>query len=101
METARIVVPGYPHYVTQRGVRSAFFLQRDEDWRFYLKFTDHDQARGLGNAAEYLTPFANSRFLRRNCHRENHRELKKKKYLNISQLKDMVEFAIIFEERRG
>ncbi len=33
---ARIVLPGYPHHVTQRGNRSQDVFFREEDFRFYL-----------------------------------------------------------------
>lgn len=33
---ARIVVPGYPHHVTQRGNRGADVFEDDDDRRFYL-----------------------------------------------------------------
>ena len=35
---ARIVVPEYPHHVTQRGVRSLPIFRDDEDRRSYLEF---------------------------------------------------------------
>lgn len=35
---SRIVVPGYPHHVTQRGVRSMNIFDSDEDRRAYLTF---------------------------------------------------------------
>jgi putative transposase len=34
-----IVVPGYPHHVTQRGVRSMQVFHRDEERRAYLRYT--------------------------------------------------------------
>lgn len=34
--TARIVVPGFPHHVTQRGIRRAEVFLDDDDRRFYL-----------------------------------------------------------------
>ncbi|MEW6358204.1 MAG: transposase [Planctomycetota bacterium] len=35
---ARVVVSGYPHHVTQRGVRSMAIFRDDEDRRAYLRF---------------------------------------------------------------
>ena len=35
---ARVVVSGYPHHVTQRGVRSMAIFRNDDDRRCYLEF---------------------------------------------------------------
>ncbi len=46
---ARIVVPEYPHHVTQRGVRSLPIFRRDEDRRLYLEFMNRETRRfGVG-----------------------------------------------------
>jgi len=42
---SRIVVPGYPHHVTQRGVRSMDVFHSDEDRRAYLAFLSEEAAR--------------------------------------------------------
>ena len=42
---SRIVVPGYPHHVTQRGVRSMDVFHSDEDRRAYLAFLSEETAR--------------------------------------------------------
>jgi putative transposase len=34
---ARVVVPGHPHHITQRGVRRMDFFFSDEDRRAYLE----------------------------------------------------------------
>lgn len=34
----RVVAPGYPHHVTQRGVRSIPIFQTDRDRQAYLDF---------------------------------------------------------------
>ena len=41
---ARVVAPGYPHHVTQRGVPSLAILREDEDWVKLLEKLkdDHD-----------------------------------------------------------
>jgi len=46
---ARVVAPGYPHHVTQRGVPSLAILREDEDWvRLLEKLKDcHDPLRTL------------------------------------------------------
>mgnify|MGYP001591728549 CR=1 FL=1 len=41
---SRIVVPGYPHHVTQRGVRSMAVFLNDEDRRSYLEFLSQEAA---------------------------------------------------------
>ena len=38
---ARIVVPGYPHHVTQRGNRRQETFFRDEDYREYIDLMSH------------------------------------------------------------
>ena len=40
----RVVVPGYPHHVTQRGVRrmKTFFTQ--DDYRYYLELVSEYMA---------------------------------------------------------
>lgn len=42
---SRIVVTGYPHHVTQRGVRSMDVFHSDEDRRAYLAFLSEEAAR--------------------------------------------------------
>ena len=42
---ARIVAPGYPHHVTQRGVRSLPIFGNDADRRMYLEFMARERKR--------------------------------------------------------
>ncbi len=42
---SRIVVPGYPHHITQRGVRSMDVFHSDEDRRQYLQFLSEETSR--------------------------------------------------------
>jgi len=42
---ARIVVPGFPHHVTQRGNRQASVFESDGDHRVYLRFLGQYAAR--------------------------------------------------------
>lgn len=42
---SRIVVSGYPHHVTQRGVRSMSIFRGDEDHRKYLPFMAEETER--------------------------------------------------------
>ena len=42
---SRVVVPEYPHHVTQRGVRSMAVFQTDEDRRCYLQFLGEEAGR--------------------------------------------------------
>ena len=42
---ARVVVPGYPHHVTQRGVRSMRIFRHDGDKRMYLRFLAEEKER--------------------------------------------------------
>lgn len=42
---SRIVVPGYPHHVTQRGVRSMDVFDSDEDRYVYLGFLSEEAKR--------------------------------------------------------
>ncbi|MFA6241146.1 MAG: transposase [Candidatus Hydrogenedentales bacterium] len=45
---ARVVVPGFPHHVTQRGNRQADVFEDDEDRRAYLRFLkQYAERRGL------------------------------------------------------
>ena len=45
---ARIVVPGFPHHVTQRGNRQANVFETDSDRQTYLRFLEtHCAKRGL------------------------------------------------------
>ncbi len=45
---ARVVVPGFPHHVTQRGNRCAEVFEDDEDRRTYLRFLkQYATRRGL------------------------------------------------------
>ena len=37
---ARIVVPGYPHHITQRGNRQSAIFETDADRESYLRFLD-------------------------------------------------------------
>ena len=42
---SRLVVPKYPHPITQRGVRSMAIFQTDEDRRAYLQFLAKEAER--------------------------------------------------------
>ena len=42
---ARLIVPGYPHHVTQRGVRSVEIFANDEDRFAYLEFMKEESLR--------------------------------------------------------
>jgi putative transposase len=42
---SRIVVPGFPHHITQRGVRSMDVFHSDEDRRQYLQFLSEEAVR--------------------------------------------------------
>jgi putative transposase len=42
---SRIVVPGYPHHITQRGVRSMDVFNSDEDRQAYLLFLSEEANR--------------------------------------------------------
>jgi putative transposase len=42
---ARLVVPGYPHHITQRGVRSIDIFRHDEDRQAYLCFMSEESRR--------------------------------------------------------
>lgn len=42
---ARIVLPGYPHHITQRGVRSLPIFYSDEDRSEYLKLLSEQSSR--------------------------------------------------------
>jgi len=42
---SRIVVPGYPHHVTQRGVRSMAVFNNDDDRLEYLRFMNEETER--------------------------------------------------------
>ena len=35
---SRVVVPGYPHHITQQGIRSVTISHRDKDRQSYLQF---------------------------------------------------------------
>ena len=39
--SARVVVPGYPHHVTQRGARKQRTFFTDDDYREYLRLVQH------------------------------------------------------------
>ena len=41
----RLVVPDYPHHLTQRGVRSMAIFSCDEDRRVYLEFVAEECRR--------------------------------------------------------
>jgi putative transposase len=38
-----IVVPGYPHHITQRGVRSMDVFNSDDDRKAYLLFLSEEE----------------------------------------------------------
>ena len=42
---SRIIVAGYPHHVTQRGVRSMAIFQSDQDRRCYLQYVKEETER--------------------------------------------------------
>ena len=42
---SRVVVPEYPHHVTQRDVRSMAIFQTDEDRQYYLQFLAEETRR--------------------------------------------------------
>ena len=42
---ARLVVPGYPHHVTQRGVRSIAIFRNDGDRQAYLRYMGDETKR--------------------------------------------------------
>lgn len=42
---ARLVVPGYPHHITQRGVRSMAIFADDHDRRIYLQYMAEEAER--------------------------------------------------------
>ena len=42
---SRIIAAGYPHHVTQRGVRSMAIFQNDEDRRCYLQYVKEETER--------------------------------------------------------
>jgi len=42
---SRIIVPGYPHHITQRGVRSMDVFNSDEDRQGYLLFLSKEANR--------------------------------------------------------
>jgi putative transposase len=42
---ARVIAPGYPHHVTQRGVRSLPIFRNDEDRKMYLEFMARETKR--------------------------------------------------------
>ena len=42
---ARLVVPGYPHHITQRGVRSMAVFRSDDDWLSYLRYMAEETKR--------------------------------------------------------
>jgi putative transposase len=45
---ARVVVPGFPHHITQRGNRRADIFETDGDWKAYLRFLKgYSEKRGL------------------------------------------------------
>jgi len=54
---ARVVVPGLPHHVTQRGNRRQQVFFDDADYRFYLELlAEHSQAAGVAVWAYCLMP---------------------------------------------
>ena len=53
----RLVVPGFPHHVTQRGVRSANIFTDDVDRELYLSLMrEHAEPRGVRFLAWCLMP---------------------------------------------
>ena len=42
---ARLVVPGYPHHITQRGVRSMAVFRSDDDRYLYLRYMAEETKR--------------------------------------------------------
>lgn len=34
---ARVILPGYPHHITQRGIRRQDVFFKDEDYLYYLQ----------------------------------------------------------------
>ena len=42
---SRIIAVGYPHHLTQRGVRSMAIFQSDADRRCYLKYVKEETER--------------------------------------------------------
>jgi putative transposase len=42
---SRVVVPEYPHHITQRGVRSMSIFQTDEEHRSYLNYLGEETTR--------------------------------------------------------
>ena len=42
---SRLVVPGYPHHITQRGVRSMEIFADDRNRLSYLQFLAEESAR--------------------------------------------------------
>jgi len=42
---ARVIAPGYPHHVTQRGDRSLSIFRNDEDRKMYLEFMARETKR--------------------------------------------------------
>lgn len=54
---ARVVLPGYPHHITQRGVRSMSIFSSDDDRREYLRLLAQQGRRfGVSFAAYCLMP---------------------------------------------
>lgn len=41
----RAVIPGYPHHVTQRGVRSLPIFRNDEDRQYYIRYIREETKR--------------------------------------------------------
>ena len=53
----RVVVPGYPHHVTQRGNRRQTTFFCDEDYRYYIKLlSNYSEACGTEVWAYCLMP---------------------------------------------
>jgi len=42
---ARLVIPNYPHHITQRGVRSMDIFSDSQDRETYLSFLEEESAR--------------------------------------------------------
>ena len=68
---SRLVVPGYPHHVTQRGVRSIPIFSNDQDrsayadiWEGYLRQDDEKANSSLLKAIRSGRPAGSQQFVR-------------------------------------
>jgi len=57
-----IVIPGYPHHVTQRGVRSKAVFQLVKDWREFLQ-DGASKEKELQMATQTGRPAGNKEFV--------------------------------------